>query len=1200
MNKKLLVLGCFLLVKFPVHASEAILKIVTDKIGRPDEVLELGLKERQERLEALTKEKEQFESSKQVFATELQTKINEIEKRLITTKEALKREPHNEFLMKVQSSLHDWFQVLKEQQKIHDSILAHLVERIAQLNEFLKDPNLKNYEREQRSIGVTGRPFEYIQGLNKKIIDLKNQLESLESQEKDAIIEYENKKRYVSGVKETYRKKKEELASIRPGVDLAEPFGLSVRQKGEIVTLEEKIYKDKIVLEEMRLRDIENKRARISMDINIGKAKLHILENILSKEKSSIKVTELDIFVARDDLSKRKQQIDAAIANLQKQIDQYDIKESALQDASKRYHVPLGADLDEWKVDSGRSVDNYIALYEVGVINDNVLLARREKELLETRKILEQENYAQEALQVDIEETYHRITARKFKSEADIIAETNKYKTLRDDAVAKNSECAGKRKAFANMADLQRKALESLQSREKEIKKLKETVFKNYPGAYTRVLDLIHTAQTLVRKQIKTIEEIVSVYDEVMNKQNVKTSQLNFIIDELENIKWYRSEYAITFKDVRNIGTDLGRFFGDLKTYLSHVNIKAFMLSIVSVFDTPLSWIAFILKLLLLLVAFAILKRYIPLIAQWFVAIGKTYRGLLIISLLFSSLSGFFVRYAGYIIPWCILYIFGQMYSLPDPYIYVLFYLLSIPYCIYLANRLLRYLMCFNRNNNYVFISQEFEHRFTIIISVLLYATIGIFLFREAFLQVNYLKSELPTILLAVNVIILQISLIFMLGKDQILHLIPTQTNLGEWVYKQVDTYFSLILFGVITLIVLSNPYVGFGRYILIVLKPLVATILLVQALIIAHNFLKRTSASFFFNIKEDAVRERFPYSKTWYGIFVIFTMIVFIVFALIVLAKLWHWPETLAKINRWEDIKGWLHVPILMEGSEHPISLFSIMHIFMFILGGMLIAFVFDKFVLHRIFDVLLVEHGVQNAVSSLTRYGILIIAFILGIQASGLGAQVSYFVAALLLGVGWVIKDPAYDFIAYFIILIQRPVKIGDYVRFDEDIRGVVRRITARSVILRRRNSATIIVPNSQVLSKPFSNWNYSRGFVAFDDIFLTVDYKEDPQRVKAICIEVLSSSSYILKSPSPIVRLYRFGACGFVFQIRGFLSSSYTLDMWEIASDIRLAIAMALRKNNITIASLRASDTMIGSMPSSPSPNGIEFPEHRQIDE
>ena len=135
---------------------------------------------------------------------------------------------------------------------------------------------------------------------------------------------------------------------------------------------------------------------------------------------------------------------------------------------------------------------------------------------------------------------------------------------------------------------------------------------------------------------------------------------------------------------------------------------------------------------------------------------------------------------------------------------------------------------------------------------------------------------------------------------------------------------------------------------------------------------------------------------------------------------------------------------------------------------------------------------------------------------------------------------------------------------------------------------------------MSRSFANWNYGRGFIAFDDIYITVDYSEDPQKVKTILNEVLASSPYILKSPAPIVRLYRFGAYGFVFQIRGFLSSSYTLDMWDIAGDIRMAIAVALRKNNIKIASMRASDATVGTMPGSPSPRPVEFPDHQQSDE
>ena len=44
-----------------------------------------------------------------------------------------------------------------------------------------------------------------------------------------------------------------------------------------------------------------------------------------------------------------------------------------------------------------------------------------------------------------------------------------------------------------------------------------------------------------------------------------------------------------------------------------------------------------------------------------------------------------------------------------------------------------------------------------------------------------------------------------------------------------------------------------------------------------------------------------------------------------------------------------------------------------------------------------------------------------------------------------------------------------------------GVVRKITPRSVMLRRKNSTTIIVPNSHIVSKSIENWNYVRNFIA-----------------------------------------------------------------------------------------------------------------------
>ena len=191
------------------------------------------------------------------------------------------------------------------------------------------------------------------------------------------------------------------------------------------------------------------------------------------------------------------------------------------------------------------------------------------------------------------------------------------------------------------------------------------------------------------------------------------------------------------------------------------------------------------------------------------------------------------------------------------------------------------------------------------------------------------------------------------------------------------------------------------------------------------------------------------------------------------------------------------------------------------------------------------------------------------IGFQNAGLGPLVNWIIGALILGIGWVLREPIGDFIAYFIILVQRPIKIGDYVKIDENTMGVVRKITARSVVLRRRNSITIVVPNSYVITRSIINWNYTRNFVAFDDIMVTISYKENPEEVKEVLRSILEANEQILKNPRPVVRLSNFGENGYIFLIRGFLSSTYTLEQWNIASNVRFAIVKEFDARGIEMA-------------------------------
>ncbi len=154
----------------------------------------------------------------------------------------------------------------------------------------------------------------------------------------------------------------------------------------------------------------------------------------------------------------------------------------------------------------------------------------------------------------------------------------------------------------------------------------------------------------------------------------------------------------------------------------------------------------------------------------------------------------------------------------------------------------------------------------------------------------------------------------------------------------------------------------------------------------------------------------------------------------------------------------------------------------------------------------------------------------------------------------------------------MVERSIKIGDYIRVDGlhgDIAGVVRKINPRSVILRRRNSFTIIVPNSKLMRSCIYNWNYSHNYFAFDDIIVTVAYEVDQDQVRDILFNILDDNALILKTPPPVIRIEHFSINGYEVMVRGFLSTAQVLNQWNVRSDIRFAILREFKKHNIKLA-------------------------------
>ncbi len=1121
---------------------------------------EKQLKELENELAGLTK-------SEKTVSEELNQQIEEVKNLIISVEQELNKNQEDDYLNKKLAILKETYQVLKETQRAREELSSFIESFIKELKKFLDDPDFEKFKKEQKLQERLYYSFEDLQKLHDVILDQERLVNQLVDREKNVRAELESTKHTETTNKQEYEKRRQKLKEIASLPLESFGFGMDVQQETDLLELEEQLLKLKGNLNKIELKEATYKISFVELQLFIAKVQLDMLKDHLRAIKPSIRVSEADVTFAKDELLKKQQGHFSRKERIRQEREriakQKKAREKELSDLAKRTNIELGREVDEWSKEPKPTVTSYISFAQVGVLNSYLQALAEELKLLDAQMTLEDEKFDYQSLRTEAKETYFKVAGRKFVSEDDVAQEKKKYERQKEKTSAVLVVYKEKVSAITNELNSLKKILDNIKNLRKNAQEKRAIVFKANVREYSRFEEFLNRAEGYVNKKVDTLTKLTGVYTSIIGEINSKIRLVDFIIGELQSSTiWYRPEYAITWQGVKNIVPDVLAFLRDIRSYILRFNLSTFITSITEFFSEPLKIVVLSVKLLCWIIGLLLLRWYVKPITNFIFSKSIAYGGFIrFIFFVCATILRFISLHVVGVIIWVIGWLLLQV--VPDPYLYILFYLFSIPYLLYFSYRFMRFSMQLNKQYNYIVLAQDFQRRFYVIISILLYATIIIFFFRQAFMLSSYYRSELPRILLAVNFIICQISLIFLLTKEQILSVIPQKTDFWRWVRSQVDAYYYLLLFFVIAIIIMSNPYVGFGRLLLYLLSSLIYTALLLKGLFWLYDGFKR-AVSYVFFVSDDAiVRERFTYAKSWFGLLIIGSFLIFSFIGFILIAKIWGWPISL------NDIQALLNKELLQMGTKHPITPLSLLEIIGFVLAGFLVAYALNKFVLDKIFDLLLVDTGVQHTVTRLIQYCVIIIAVFIGFQNVGLGQLIGVLIGALAVGVGFYIKDPISDLVAYFIILVQRPIKIGDYVKIDTDTVGVVRKITARAVIVRRKNSTTLVVPNSYVLNRAIENWNYVRNFVAFSDINLTVVYKSNPIRTKEILLKVVEAHPNVLKNPKPIIRLDEFSEAGYVFMVRGFISSAYTLDQLDIASDIRFAIVKALHEEGIELA-------------------------------
>ncbi len=169
-----------------------------------------------------------------------------------------------------------------------------------------------------------------------------------------------------------------------------------------------------------------------------------------------------------------------------------------------------------------------------------------------------------------------------------------------------------------------------------------------------------------------------------------------------------------------------------------------------------------------------------------------------------------------------------------------------------------------------------------------------------------------------------------------------------------------------------------------------------------------------------------------------------------------------------------------------------------------------------------------------------------------------------ALAIGVGFGTQNLLKNVISGLLLLLERPLRVGDVIEVD-GIKGLVTSIGLRSSTIRDLNGVETLIPNSNLLERNLTNWTYS-SFRKRYSLRIAVATGSDARRVKDRLRDLAGQHGQILKEPDPYVLFEDFSEQALVFVLHYWIEISPGIDAATVASDLRFMIERTFAEENI----------------------------------
>jgi len=221
--------------------------------------------------------------------------------------------------------------------------------------------------------------------------------------------------------------------------------------------------------------------------------------------------------------------------------------------------------------------------------------------------------------------------------------------------------------------------------------------------------------------------------------------------------------------------------------------------------------------------------------------------------------------------------------------------------------------------------------------------------------------------------------------------------------------------------------------------------------------------------------------------------------------------------------------------------------------------------FLLDKVLNQSGLQPGLQNSITTVSAYCLWTFGILIALSALGVSAtSITVAFGALGIGLGFGLQNIFNNFVSGLILLFERPIQTGDSVEIGGRW-GIVKKINVRSTVVQTWDNASLIIPNSELISQQVTNWSF-KDLSLRRDIIVGVIYGSDTQLVKEILLAVAKDNKLVLQKPEPDVLFHDFGDSALVFKLRVWTTVNYML---ALESQIRFEIDRRFNEKGIVIA-------------------------------